>query len=137
MGSPPILLVDCFLSRKPVGRETVPHCESKPGGQDDRPILNHAKIKPLQSDERPVPARIDTASWLDWRAGILLALPFFIAFGWAPGHWPVAAVNPGGANILLHFAGYYLAVLSFYFLLTSIVSQHTAFWAALFMGLDP
>jgi len=69
--------------------------------------------------------------------GILLALPFFIAFGWAPGHWPVAAVNPGGANILLHFAGYYLAVFSFYFFLTSIVSKHAAFWAALFMGLDP
>ena len=68
--------------------------------------------------------------------GILLALPFFIAFGWAPGHWP-GTVNPGGANIVLHFAWYYLAVFSFYGLLTSIVSQHTAFWAALIMGLDP
>ncbi len=91
----------------------------------------------MQTDERPVPVRIDTASWLDWRVAILLALPFFIAFGWAPGRWPVAAVNPGGANILLHFAGYYLAVFSFYGLLSSIVSKQTAFWGALFMGLDP
>lgn len=125
------------MSGERVGWEPDPYFESKPGGQDDRPIFNHVKIKLLQSDERPVPARIDTASWLDWRVGILLALPFFIAFGWAPGHWPGTAVNPGGANIVLHFAGYYLAVFSFYCLLTSIVSQHTAFWAALFMGLDP
>ncbi|MCH7651997.1 MAG: putative metal-binding motif-containing protein, partial [Nitrospinae bacterium] len=87
------------MSGERVGREPDPYFESKPGGQDDRPIFNHAKIKLLQSDERPVPARIDTASWLDWRVGILLALPFFIAFGWAPGHWPGAAVNPGATEV--------------------------------------
>ncbi len=119
------------------GQEPVPHFESKPGGQDDRPILNHAKIKPLQSGERLVPAGIDTGSWLDWRVGILLALPFFIAFGWTPGHWPDAAGNSGGAHIPFQFAGYYLAVFSLYSLLTSIVGKHSAFWGALLMGLDP
>jgi len=124
---------------------------------------------------------ISTGSWLDWRLGILLVLPFLVAFGWALNNWPFSDVGsidpwlyygyyrdlhshfqefganyyntrlshilpgylfyswfePVTANYILHFAWCYLAVLSLYYVLSSIVSKNTAFWAALLMGLDP
>lgn len=83
---------------------------------------------------------IRTGSWLDWRVGLLLAVPFFTALGWAEGHWPVApegstTLNAGTAAF--QFALFYLAVFSLYYVLRALVSSNNAFWAALFMGLNP
>ena len=110
------------------------------GEQDDQAILNHVKIEPLKAGARVIPAMIQVGSRLSWRVGLLLALPFFIALGWAESHWPIApaGVSPINAGTaILQFALFYLAVFSLYTVLRSIVSCHTAFWAALFMGLNP
>ncbi len=77
---------------------------------------------------------------MSWRVGLLLALPFFIALGWAEGHWPIvpegsAVLNAG--TVISQFAIFYLAVFSLYIVLRAIVSHNTAFWAALLMGLNP
>ena len=69
--------------------------------------------------------------------GLLFALPFFITVV-GSGYWPVAdSASVSIGNAASQFAFFYLAVFSLYYMLSSIVSRNTAFWAALLMGLNP
>jgi hypothetical protein len=86
---------------------------------------------------RAIPAFLKSGFGLNWRAGLLLALPFFITT-WASGHWPISgSASLSAGDVALQFAFFYLAVFSLYVVLCSIVNRNTAFWAALFMGLNP
>lgn len=103
-------------------------------------ILNHAKIKPLRADAETIRADINVGSAMDWRAGLLLVLPFVLTFGWATGSWPVVlegSTHLNMGNAALQFGFFYLAVFSLYYSLRSIVSTNSSFWAALCMGLNP
>ncbi|MDH5764061.1 MAG: hypothetical protein OEZ51_13900 [Nitrospinota bacterium] len=103
-----------------------------PGGGSESAILKQAQIKPLKADAGSRPAAFPAGSRMSWRVGLLFAIPFFIALGWAPGHWPIA-----GETAVISFGLFYLAVFSLYYIVRSLVSPNSAFWSALFLGLNP